>query len=310
LGRSLGVDILFPPKTCTFDCVYCQLGSTVKKVSAPEDLKDRMDVNTILQDLRAAFKTIPLQSLDYVTFSGSGEPTLNLMLGRMIDGVRKSTKNIPIAVLTNASLVSRKDVRMNLSRADLVVAKLDAPDQDVFEAVNRPAKNLTLSSIVEGLKLLRQEINGRLALQIMLFHSSHGLDNSGESSIEGLTRLSSAIKPDEVQINTPTRPPSEKFVLPLRAGEVEQISKRFRKALPDVHIVMKSSPRQSRPAKERRVDEEEILELLKRRPCRLVDVVEALGLDKSTVVMLIKRLEVSSKIIAVALRGDIYYKAT
>ena len=310
LGRSLGIDVLLPPKTCTFDCVYCQLGRTVKMVSAPEDLKDRAEVDVVLQSLRVALEDIPLRSIDYVTFSGFGEPTLNLMLGRMIDGVRKLIKDIPIAVLTNASLVSRKDVRMNLSRADLVVAKLDAPNQEVFEAVNRPAKDLTLSSIVKGLRLLRQEMNGLLALQIMLFHSSCGLDNLGESSIEGLARLSSTIKPDEVQINTPTRPPSEKFVLPLRAGELKRVSQRFREVFPGVHVVVRSSPRRSRPVKERKVNEEEILELLKRRPCRLIDLAKAFGTDESTVASLIDRLIASHKIIAVGLRYGIYYKAT
>jgi len=79
LGRSLGIDVLLPPKTCTFDCVYCQLGRTVKMFSAPEDLKDRVEVNVVLQSLRVALENIPSRSLDHATFSGFGEPTLNLI---------------------------------------------------------------------------------------------------------------------------------------------------------------------------------------------------------------------------------------
>jgi len=308
LGRSLGIDVLFPPKTCTFDCVYCQLGPTVKKISGPEELEGYVKVETVLQDLRAALETIPLRSLDYITFSGSGEPTLNPMLGKMIDAMKSLTNGVPIAVLTNASLVSRKDVRMNLCKADLVVAKLDAPKQELFEAVNRPAKNITLSSIVKGLKLLREEMNGRLALQIMLFHSSQGLGNEGSS--EALAQLSSTIKPDEVQLNTPTRPPSEKFVLPLRAEELEQASQKFREMLPSADVVIRSSPRQSAPAEKRRIDEEGILEMLKRRPCRLIDVVEAFGTNESKVRPLIEKLVTSRRIIAVQLGDDIYYEAT
>jgi len=307
LGRSLGIDVLLSPKTCTFDCVYCQLGPTVKKVSGPEDLEGYVKVETVLQDLRAALETIPLRSLDYITFSGSGEPTLNPMLGKMIDALKSLTKGVPIAVLTNASLVSRKDVRINLCKADLVVAKLDAPNQELFEAVNRPAKNITLSSIIEGLKLLREEMDGRLALQIMLFHSSQGASNEG--SIEALAQVASMIKPDEVQLNTPTRPPSEKFVLPLGAEELERIAQKFREMLPTTHTVVRSSPRQSAPVEKCRVDEEEILEVLKRRPCRLIDVAKAFGVDESKVKPFIEKLVTSRKVVALQLGYDIYYEA-
>ncbi|MEM3733896.1 MAG: radical SAM protein [Nitrososphaerales archaeon] len=310
LGRSLGIDVLLPPKTCTFDCVYCQLGSTVKKVSAPEDLEGYVEVDAVLEDLRAALVNIPKRSLDYVTFSGSGEPTLNIMLGRMIEAMGKLNEGIPIAVLTNSSLVSREDVRMNLSKADLVVAKLDAPYQELFEVINRPAKNLTLSSIVEGLKLLRAQMNGRLALQIMLFHSSKVSSNTDENSIEALARLSSAIKPDEVQINTPTRPPSEKFVKPLEEEELERIAQRFKEALPSVHVVARSSPRLPRSTIERKFSAGDVLELLKRRPCRLIDVAEAFGTDENGVSPFIDRLTASHKIIAVRQSDGIYYKAT
>ncbi len=307
LGRSLGIDVLLPPKTCTFDCVYCQLGPTIKKVSGPEELEGCVEVKTVLQDLRAALETIPLRSLDYITFSGSGEPSLNPMLGRMIDEMRSLTNGVPISVLTNASLVSRKDVRVNLCKADLVVAKLDAPNQQLFEAVNRPAKTITLSSIIEGLKLLREEMNGRLALQIMLFHSFQG--PSKEDSIEALAQAASMIKPDEVQLNTPTRPPSEKFVLPLGAEELERISQKFREMLPTAHILIRSSPKQSAPAEKRRIDEEEILEVLKRRPCRLIDVAKAFGADESHVRPIIEKLVTSRKVIAIQVSDDIYYKA-
>ncbi|MCP8304849.1 MAG: radical SAM protein [archaeon] len=308
LGHSLGIDLLLPPKTCTFDCVYCQLGRTINKVSGPEDLNEKVEVDTVVKDLKKMLKEVPLGSIDFVTFSGYGEPTLNLMMGKIIEKIRGLTGDVPIAVLTNASLVSRKDVRMNLKKADLVVAKLDAPNQELFEAINRPAKNLTLYSIIEGLKCLRQEANNRLTLQIMLFRSLRNVDNINEKTIEELARLALTIKPDEVQINTPTRPPSEGYVLPLRDRRLNEISRKFKEILAGVDVVTRISPRPPQAVEKRRVREEEILELLKRRPCRLGDLVKSLGGDEGSMRLLIDELIASNRITSVHFGEDVYYK--
>jgi wyosine [tRNA(Phe)-imidazoG37] synthetase (radical SAM superfamily) len=213
LGRSLGIDPLLPPKTCTFDCIYCQLGTTVNKISGPESLKARVEVSKVLEDLERALRNIALESIDYVTFSGTGEPKLNLELGKMIVQVKKIVGKIPVAVLTNASLVNFRNVRKNLAKADLIVAKLDAPNYRLFETINRPAKGLALDTIVEGLKALRREVHGKLALQIMFIESIDGTKyNTQPSDVEAIIKLAGAISPDEVEVNTPTRPPSEPYV--------------------------------------------------------------------------------------------------
>ncbi|MGQ9718513.1 MAG: radical SAM protein [Nitrososphaerales archaeon] len=308
LGRSLGIDPLYPPKTCTFDCVYCQLGRTINKISEPERLENLVKVDTVLQDLKALEST-HLESLDYITFSGSGEPTLNLSIGIMIDGIRNLAEGIPIAVLTNSSLIGRKDVRNNLSKADLVVAKLDAPNQKIFEAINRPTKDIKLSSIVKGLKLLRGEASNRLALQIMFFKTDHGHDNTNEESVKGLVRLTSKIMPDEVQINTPTRPPSEKYVHPLGARELTQISKKFKETFPRVQVAVRIGPRQTRSVEKRKIRKEEVLELVKRRPCSINDISNVLCADEDSVIRLVMRLVTSNKIISTHFDGNTYYKA-
>jgi wyosine [tRNA(Phe)-imidazoG37] synthetase (radical SAM superfamily) len=116
------------------------------------------------------------------------------------------------------------------------------------------------------------------------------------------------IKPDEVQLNTPTRPPSEEFVLPLGAEALERIAQKFREMLPTTHIVVRSSPRQSAPVEKCKVDEEEILGVLERKPCRLIDIAEAFGVDESKVRPFIEKLVASRRIVAVQLGYDIYYK--
>lgn len=310
LGRSLGIDPLLPPKTCTFDCIYCQLGKTVNKISKPEDLKTRVEVSGVIKDLEKALQSLALESVDYVTFSGSGEPTLNLMLGKMIDLIRDLVGEKPIAVLTNASLVNYEKVRENLAKADLVVAKLDAPTQNLFEVINRPAERLALSSIIEGLKALRHEIHGRLALQIMFLKSTKGGKfNTQQTAIEDLVQLANAICPDEVQINTPTRPPSENYVLPLQPHEIDRISEEFKTELKGVEVLSRSTPAPFQEIKKKaELLSKEILELLKRRPCRLPDLVNALGSTEKNVKSCLNDLLASDKIASTSFRGQIYYR--
>lgn len=154
LGRSLGIDVVPPPKTCTFDCVDRQLGRTLRKVSGPVEGQVRRE--ELLRDMRRTLDLLDPRSIDYVTFSGSGEPTLNLKLGDMIEDLRNLVDK-PVAVLTNSSLVDNEVVRRSLAKADLVVAKLDAPNQSLLEDINRPAKGILHKNIVDGLVKVRGE---------------------------------------------------------------------------------------------------------------------------------------------------------
>ena len=153
-GRSLGVDVIGPPKKCTFNCIYCQLGKTKNHVSKPEMLKEPLVIlHEILSDLDDVLKRIDLKTVDIVTFSGSGEPTLNLDLGKIAEGVKAKIGTLPTAILTNSSLFYREDVRRNLSRFDLVVAKLDAGNDEAFRLINRPAdRELCIEAVIDSIK--------------------------------------------------------------------------------------------------------------------------------------------------------------
>ena len=191
LGRSLGVDpISQDKKYCTFDCVYCQLG---RNGSLGEERKVFVETQLILDEI----KKVPDLTIDYITFSGTGEPTLAKNLGELI-GAIKEIRTEKIAVLTNSSLLNRKDVREELSMADFVIAKLDAPSKEVFDQVNNPASGITFKKTLEGIKEFKQGYRGRLGLQVMF------VDSNIESA-PSIAALTKDIDPDEVQINTPLR---------------------------------------------------------------------------------------------------------
>jgi wyosine [tRNA(Phe)-imidazoG37] synthetase (radical SAM superfamily) len=192
LGRSLGVDMVSQPeKTCSFNCVYCQLGPTRHHTAQRREF---VPVARLVAELEA----LPPLEVDTVTFSGTGEPTLAGNLGEAIAAVKERLP-APVAVLTNASLLPDPEVRADLARADTVAAKLDAPTEALLQEVNRPVPGITLAGIVAALRLFRQEYRGRLALQVMFIEAN-------ESAAETLAALARQIAPDEVQVNTPLRP--------------------------------------------------------------------------------------------------------
>ncbi|HEY90395.1 MAG TPA: radical SAM protein [Dehalococcoidia bacterium] len=192
LGRSLGVDIINTSgKMCSFDCTYCQLGGSVSPVVRRRNFVDLAELSEELESLGRV-------EADYATFSGMGEPTLAANLGEAI-GLVKSALKLPVAVLTNSSLISRDDVREDLLLADLVVAKIDAPDEILFRQVNRPRVRTTLRQIIDSIRLFRSTFQGKLALQMMFI-------DANKSAAAGMAELAREIMPDEIQVNTPLRP--------------------------------------------------------------------------------------------------------
>jgi len=195
LGRSLGVDpISAKEKICTFDCVYCQLGRT-KNFS--NERREFVRIKDVIHEIGI----LPLPPLDYITFSGAGEPTLAENLGGMIKAVKKIRKE-KIAVITNASLMNRRDVQQELSMADFVLAKLDADSEESFQAINRPmavTPPINFRSILGGIKGFNSFYKGRLALQIMF-------TSRNEKCARQIALLARDIHPDEIEINTPLRP--------------------------------------------------------------------------------------------------------
>ena len=205
LGQSLGIDPI-PLKTCNWNCVYCQLGRTAPLTSNRRDYFPRGE---IVQQVKTALEAHRREEVDWVTFVGSGEPTLHIGLGWMIRQVKTLT-SIPIAVITNGSLLYRSDVREELRAADAVLPTLDAGTRMLYRTINRPHPHLTFASLVDGLTAFRHVYAGKLWLEVMLVK---GL-NDREETLKDLAAVLGKIAPDAIHLSLPIRPPAEPWVQP------------------------------------------------------------------------------------------------
>jgi len=293
LGYSLGVDIL-PYKTCTLDCVYCQLGPTPETTERAGSFFEEQEILSQIQDA----VTSSQGRIDYVTFSGSGEPTLNAGLGSLIRKIKAMT-DIPVAVLTNSTLLTLQEVRQALMEADLVVPSLAAATQEAFERVNRPHPSLEVRDIIQSLVRFRQEYRGQLWLEVMLVA---GINDSPEH-IQELKETAAAIHPDRVQLNTVVRPPAEGFAQALTQERMEEIREIFG---PEAEIIADFSddPRLSG----REAVEAAIVDLVKRRPVTLTDLANSLGLHRNEIIKYLDLLRKDDKIRVVFHKGRKYYE--
>jgi len=273
LGRSLGVDLV-PFKTCTYDCVYCQLGRTTDLTTAR---REYVPVEEILAQLEEKLRTGPTP--DYVSLAGSGEPTLHARIGELIGRIKSLTRT-PVAVLTNGSLLGARDIQDALMEADLVLPSLDAGDAELFRFVNRPHENLEFNDMVDGLVAFRERFAKPVWLEVVLLAGITGI----RSEVEKIAALTRRIRPDRVQLNTVTRPPCEEFAYPLPPESMASFARLFGRG---AGVVSGRRPRRS-PAPGV-VTDGDILALLTRRPCTARGISEGLGLHIGEVT---KRLDI------------------
>ena len=213
LGLSLGVS-LTPHKTCSFDCVYCQLGKTTLLT---QERKDYINTEEILSELRG-FLQNNVQPCDYISLSGYGEPLLNAGIQKMIRGIKGLTA-IPVVLITNASLLIEPAARQDVLEADLLVPSLDAVTQDVFEKIDRPAPGIKIEDILNGLIALRGEFKGRIYLEIMLVKDINDSLVYAAKFKEAIAR----INPDKIQLNSPARSTTEAWVRPPEKERLREI---------------------------------------------------------------------------------------
>ena len=208
LGRSLGINNI-PPKTCTYSCVYCQLGKTNNMLVRRKGFYEQEE---ILREVERRVHETYLRNekIDYLTFVPDGEPTLDINIGEEMKLLKRM--GIPIAVITNASLLWLSDVREDLMEADLVSVKIDTVSQDLWKIINRPHRSLKLDEILEGVRRFTEIFDGTVISETMLIDEIN-YNREFEKIAEFLRSLA---KLDRAYIAIPTRPPTEKWVKPAK----------------------------------------------------------------------------------------------
>jgi wyosine [tRNA(Phe)-imidazoG37] synthetase (radical SAM superfamily) len=291
LGFSLGVDII-PFKTCTLDCTYCQLGSTRKTVFRRGSW---FPPGEILAQVKEAVGSG--QKIDVITFSGSGEPTLNRDIGRIIRAIKKMTR-IPVVVLTNGTLLTRKEVRRDLAAADIVVPSLDAVSGNLFRRVNRPNRALDPEKIIDGLARFREGFRGEIWLEVMLIRGV----NDSPAHIKALRAAADRIRPERIQLNTVVRPPADVKAKPLSPGAMGKI----RDALgPRAEIIASFEKRKQAPAAGD--FETALLTAVGRRPMTAEDISLSLGRHRDEVLKALSSLRGRRKVRKAVYGGKTYF---
>ncbi len=267
LGRSLGIDLL-PFKTCSYDCVYCECGATTHLTTKRAEFFPAEEVISQLDKILAKGPT-----LDYITFAGSGEPTLSLSIGKIIRHLKTTYPQYKVAVLTNGSLLGNKEVRNDLSGADLVIPTLTSTSQETFEKIHRPYPGLLTKTIISDILEFRKEFQGDIWLEIFLIPDL----NTTAEELTAFREIIQLIRPARIQLNTLDRPAAEDWVTAPGPVELEYIRKYFAELKipvdvagvcceqPDVYIAGEST-------------HEQILKTLQIRPCTVEDLASMTGL--------------------------------
>jgi wyosine [tRNA(Phe)-imidazoG37] synthetase (radical SAM superfamily) len=290
LGFSLGVDIV-PYKTCTLDCIYCQLGRTTCKTIERKPYVSKSDIFREIQETLQSNHNV-----DFITFSGSGEPTLNSEIGILVNKIKKMT-SIPVAVLTNATLFFMKDVQKDLLEADVVLPSLDAASKDVFKKINRPHDLLIIDSVVDGLKEFRRIYKGKIWLEIMVIKGY----NDDSKELLQIKKALSEIQPDKVHLNTVIRPPSEKYASPLNLDEMRAARDFLGEGCEIIAEFQGKGDVETRDIKDA------ILEMTKRRPVTITDIANLFGFSEANAAKMMEELNVKGLIREIRYKERKYY---
>jgi len=264
LGRSLGIDVI-PPKTCSYDCVYCESGPTTHLTVKRQAF---VDPHEVIQDLLAYFQEYP-ESADVLTFSSAGEPTLYEPLGHLIREIKRRFQSLPLVVLTNGSLLWDGKVREALLAADRVVPSLDAVTEEVFRSLNRPHPSLDLALILEGLKAFRKDYRKQLHLEVMLVSGF----NNHPDELKKTRSIIDLLRPDQVELNTVVRPPADPGSRGLSAAEMEAVRESFPADTTEIIGRFKGLRGIERDFN---IDQR-VLDMVRRRPCTVEEMAASLG---------------------------------
>jgi len=280
LGRSLGIDLV-RFKTCSFDCVYCQLGRTTDQTTARSEY---VPAQAVIAELERKLKEKP--AIDYLTFSGSGEPTLHIGIGKIIKAIKEITA-IPVAVITNGSLLWMPEAREDLARADLVLPTLSSARPETFRKIHRPAPGLELEKIIRGMAEFRKKFPGSIWLELFIVQGI----NDSEEEMKALLPELKKIQPDKIQLNTPARLPAEDYSMSASEAVMHKLARLLG---PRAELIAEF--REKFPAGESGAGESEVLNYLKRRPGTMEDIASGLGISREAAAKLLQQLRLRNKI--------------
>jgi len=294
LGISLGVDLV-PMKTCSLNCIYCECGRTTDLTLTR---REYVPLDTVKTEFSHYIEHHPVP--DYITFSGSGEPTLHSGIGEAIRFIQSYELEIPVAVLTNGTLLYQEKMRNELKKAAVVIPSLDAVSGDLFKKINRPSPRLQIDRMIEGLIRFREIYTGQIWLEIFIVP---GL-NDTDAELTLLKKAIGRIRPDRVQLNTLDRPGPVSDIRAATRRELQRIIDFWQ--LPQAEIIAKTKERTSVVSYRQDV-ESAILETITRRPCTLDDLTKILGLHANEVNKYLDVLEADKKITTVRQQRGLFY---
>ena len=291
-GRSLGVD-LTPYKTCSMDCVFCQLGRTTNKTVTREEY---VETDAVIAELDDWLKRGG--HADYITLAGSGEPTLHSRFGEILKYISKKSI-IPAVLLTNGTMLQFQEVREAAACANIVKISLSAWDQASYGWVNRPHRQLQFDRLIEGQKVFRAQFKGQLWLEVFLV----GGINSIPANIRKIAAFAKEIIPDRIQLNTAVRPPAEDFAAALSEERMEELVHLF---CPTAEVITEFKTKEADHVK---VSQEEIFSMLKRRPCTANQIAETFGMHLNEVSKYLGNLMRTGQIRTEFKKRSVYYAA-
>lgn len=291
-GRSLGVD-LTPYKTCSLDCVFCQLGRTTAKTVARQEY---VPTDSVLAELEQWLERDG--QADYITLSGSGEPTLHSGFGKVLEFIRSKTV-IPAVLLTNGTLLQLPEVREAAACANVVKVSLSAWNQASYEWVNRPHPQLEFDQLVTGQENFRAQYKGQLWMEVFLVAGI----NSLPADVRKIAEHAKAIGPDRIQLNTAVRPPAEDYAAALSEEGMRGLPLLFE---PQAEIIYEFKAVQNKPIK---ANQATILSMLQRRPCTAQQIADIFGMHLNEVSKYLGRLMRTDQIRAERKKHNVYYAA-
>lgn len=295
LGMSLGIDLV-PHKVCTLNCIYCECGRTTNLTI---ERKEYVPFNDVIKELQHFLRNN--QAPDFITFSGSGEPTLNVSIGDILSFIKQRYPNIPVAVLTNGTLLYQKQVRDELVDADIVLPSLDAASDLIFRKINRPFRSLNIQKYIYGLIRFRKDYSGKIWLEIFIIPEY----NDDKKELDLIKRAIELIKPDRVQLNTLDRPGTVSAIRAATQEDLQRILEFWH--LDNVEIISAAPERKNIQAYRNDI-ETAILETIAIRPCTLEDLAKILNLHINEINKYLDILDSEKKIKMVWQERGFFYR--